>query len=120
MSDLKISANKSSSLLYLRDDKIKLSLYEFFSVNKFFEKSILSKIEKSCHKSPIHARPWGGQSDLFRYYSSRDEVLLYEFHKPPVYCPPRFDFAGGSASLELKAPCFRRYHAIDVIQEWIC
>ena len=47
MSDLNASANKSSSLLYLRDDKIKLSLYEFFSVNKFFEKSILSKIEKT-------------------------------------------------------------------------
>ena len=47
MSDLNVSANKSSSLLYLRDDKIKLSLYEFFSVNKFFEKSILSKIEKT-------------------------------------------------------------------------
>tara|TARA_B100000700_G_scaffold290816_1_gene349211 strand:- start:79 stop:549 length:471 start_codon:yes stop_codon:yes gene_type:complete len=46
MSDLNASTNKSSSLLYLRDDKIKLSLYEFFSVNKFFEKSILSKIEK--------------------------------------------------------------------------
>ena len=46
MSDLNASVNKSSSLLYLRDDKIKLSLYEFFSVNKFFEKSILSKIEK--------------------------------------------------------------------------
>jgi len=46
MSDLNASANKSSSLLYLRDDKIKLSLYEFFSVNKFFEKSILSKIEQ--------------------------------------------------------------------------
>ena len=47
MSDLNASANKSSSILYLRDDKIKLSLYEFFSVNKFFEKSILSKIEKT-------------------------------------------------------------------------
>jgi len=47
MSDLNITANKSSSLLYLRDDKIKLSLYEFFSINKFFEKSILSKIEKT-------------------------------------------------------------------------
>tara|TARA_B100000965_G_scaffold116025_1_gene95812 strand:+ start:214 stop:684 length:471 start_codon:yes stop_codon:yes gene_type:complete len=47
MSDLNLSTNKSSSLLYLRDDKIKLSLYEFFSVNKFFEKSILSKIEKT-------------------------------------------------------------------------
>ena len=47
MSDLNTAANKSSSLLYLRDDKIKLSLYEFFSVNKFFEKSILSKIEKT-------------------------------------------------------------------------
>ena len=47
MSDLNISANKSSSLLYLRDDKIKLSLYEFFSVNKIFEKSILAKIEKT-------------------------------------------------------------------------
>ena len=47
MSDLNASTNKSSSLLYLRDDKIKLSLYEFFSVNKFFEKSILSKIEKA-------------------------------------------------------------------------
>ena len=46
MSDLNASANKSSSLLYLRDDKIKLSLYEFFSVNKFFEKSILAKIEQ--------------------------------------------------------------------------
>ena len=47
MSDLNITTNKSSSLLYLRDDKIKLSLYEFFSINKFFEKSILSKIEKT-------------------------------------------------------------------------
>ena len=47
MSDLNTSTNKSSSLLYLRDDRIKLSLYEFFSVNKFFEKSILSKIEKT-------------------------------------------------------------------------
>jgi len=47
MSDLNITANKSSSLLYLREDKIKLSLYEFFSINKFFEKSILSKIEKT-------------------------------------------------------------------------
>jgi len=47
VSDLNITANKSSSLLYLRDDKIKLSLYEFFSINKFFEKSILSKIEKT-------------------------------------------------------------------------
>ena len=47
MSDLNITANKSSSLLYLRDDKIKLSLYEFFSINKFFEKSILTKIEKT-------------------------------------------------------------------------
>ena len=37
-----------------------------------------SKIEKSCHILPIVAWPWGGQSDLFRYYSSRDEVLLYE------------------------------------------
>ena len=47
MSDLNITANKSSSLLYLREDKIKLSLYKFFSINKFFEKSILSKIEKT-------------------------------------------------------------------------
>ena len=47
MSDLNISSNKSSSLLYLRDDKIKLSLYEFFSVNKIFEKSILAKIDKT-------------------------------------------------------------------------
>jgi DNA-binding MarR family transcriptional regulator len=47
VSDLNITANKSSSLLYLRDDKIKLSLYEFFSINKFFEKAILSKIEKT-------------------------------------------------------------------------
>ena len=47
MSDLNPSTNKSSSLLYLRDDKIKLSLHEFFSINKFFEKSILSKIEKT-------------------------------------------------------------------------
>ena len=47
MSDLNLNINKSSSLLYLRDDKIKLSLYEFFSINKFFEKSILSKIDKT-------------------------------------------------------------------------
>ena len=35
--------------------------------------------------------PWGGQSDLFRYYSSRDEVLLYEScttgGKPPTWFP---------------------------------
>ena len=51
-----------------------------------------SKIEKSCHILPIVAWPWGGQSDLFRYYSSRDEVLLYESlttgGKPSTWLPP--------------------------------
>ena len=37
-----------------------------------------SKIEKFGHILSIVAWPWGGQSDLFRYYSSGDEVLLYE------------------------------------------
>ena len=36
------------------------------------------KIEKNYQKLPIVAWPWGGQFDLFRYYSSRDKVLLYE------------------------------------------
>ena len=51
-----------------------------------------SKIGKSCHILPIVAWPWGGQSDLFRYYSSRDKVLLYESltagGKPSTWLPP--------------------------------
>ena len=58
----------------------------FFSLNfgidfkggTLIEVKSSSKIEKICHKSPKVALPWGGQSGLFRYYSSRDEVLLYE------------------------------------------
>jgi DNA-binding MarR family transcriptional regulator len=45
VSDLNINANKSSSLLYLRDDKIKTSLNSFFTISRIFEKSILSQIE---------------------------------------------------------------------------
>jgi len=45
MSDLNTVYNKSSSLLYLRDDKIKLSLNNFFEVHKILEKEIISQIE---------------------------------------------------------------------------
>ena len=44
----------------------------------WYKAKLLSRTKKSCHILPIVAWPWGGQSDLFRYYSSRDEVLLYE------------------------------------------
>ena len=47
MSDLNINGAKSSALLYLRDDRVKLSLNSFFTVSKIFEKSILLKIDNS-------------------------------------------------------------------------
>ena len=47
MSDLNINGAKSSALLYLRDDRIKVSLNSFFTVSKIFEKSILLKIDNS-------------------------------------------------------------------------
>ena len=45
MTDLSTVQNKSSSLLYLRDDKIKSSLNNFFEVHKILEKEIISQIE---------------------------------------------------------------------------
>ena len=45
MTDLSTVQNKSSSLLYLRDDKIKSSLNNFFEVHKILEKEIILQIE---------------------------------------------------------------------------
>ena len=45
MADLNTSSNKSLSLLYLREDKIKNSLNNFFEVHRLFEKEILSQLE---------------------------------------------------------------------------
>ena len=45
MADLNTSSNKSLSLLYLREDRIKNSLNNFFEVHRLFEKEILSQLE---------------------------------------------------------------------------
>ena len=45
MADLNTSSNKSLSLLYLREDRIKNSLHNFFEVHRLFEKEILSQLE---------------------------------------------------------------------------
>ncbi len=45
MSDLNTISNKSASLLYLREDRIKNSLNSFFEVAKILEKEILSNLD---------------------------------------------------------------------------
>ena len=45
MTDLNNSTNKSASLLYLREDRIKNSLNSFFEVSKIIEKEILLSLD---------------------------------------------------------------------------
>ena len=45
MTDLNTASNKSASLLYLREDRIKNSLNNFFEISKISEKEILSNLE---------------------------------------------------------------------------
>lgn len=45
MTDLNTAPNKSASLLYLREDRIKNSLSNFFEISKILEKEILSNLE---------------------------------------------------------------------------
>jgi DNA-binding MarR family transcriptional regulator len=45
MTDLNTAPNKSASLLYLREDRIKNSLNNFFEISKILEKEILSNLE---------------------------------------------------------------------------
>ena len=45
MTDLNTASNKSASLLYLREDRIKNSLNNFFEISKILEKEILSNLE---------------------------------------------------------------------------
>ena len=42
MTDLNTSNSKASSLLYLREDRIKISLNNFFEANRIFEKEIFN------------------------------------------------------------------------------
>lgn len=43
--DLNTSNSKASSLLYLRDDRIKISLNNFFEANRIFEKEIFNNLD---------------------------------------------------------------------------
>ncbi len=45
MADLNTSNNKVSSLLYLREDRIKISLNNFFEANRIFEKEIFNNLD---------------------------------------------------------------------------
>ena len=45
MADLNTSNSKVSSLLYLREDRIKISLNNFFEANRIFEKEIFKKTD---------------------------------------------------------------------------
>ena len=45
MADLNTSNNKASSLLYLREDRIKISLNNFFEANRIFEKEIFNNLD---------------------------------------------------------------------------
>ena len=45
MTDLNTTNNKTSSLLYLRDDRIKISLNNFFEANRIFEKEIFNNLD---------------------------------------------------------------------------
>ena len=45
MTDLNINESKASSLLYLREDKVKQVLNHFFSITKNFERIILERID---------------------------------------------------------------------------
>ena len=45
MADLNTISNKSASLLYLREDRIKNSLNSFFEVAKILEKEILASLD---------------------------------------------------------------------------
>ena len=45
VADLNTSSNKASSLLYLREDRIKISLNNFFEANRIFEKEIFNNLD---------------------------------------------------------------------------
>ncbi len=45
MADLNTTNSKASSLLYLRDDRIKISLNNFFEANRIFEKEIFNNLD---------------------------------------------------------------------------
>ena len=45
MTDLNFNESKASSLLYLREDKVKQALNNFFTVSKNFERIILERID---------------------------------------------------------------------------
>ncbi len=45
MTDLNTSNSKASTLLYLRDDRIKISLNNFFEANRIFEKEIFNNLD---------------------------------------------------------------------------
>ena len=45
MADLNTSNSKASSLLYLREDRIKISLNNFFESNRIFEKEIFNNLD---------------------------------------------------------------------------
>lgn len=45
VADLNTSNNKVSSLLYLREDRIKISLNNFFEANRIFEKEIFNNLD---------------------------------------------------------------------------
>ena len=46
VADLNTSNNKASSLLYLREDRIKISLNNFFEANRIFEKEIFNNLDE--------------------------------------------------------------------------
>ena len=45
VTDLNTSKSKASSLLYLREDRIKISLNNFFEANRIFEKEIFNNLD---------------------------------------------------------------------------
>ena len=45
VADLNTSNSKASSLLYLREDRIKISLNNFFEANRIFEKEIFNNLD---------------------------------------------------------------------------
>ena len=45
VADLNTSDSKASSLLYLREDRIKISLNNFFEANRIFEKEIFNNLD---------------------------------------------------------------------------
>ena len=53
VADLNTSNSKASSLLYLREDRIKISLNNFFEANRIFEKEIFNNLDRDewghCH-----------------------------------------------------------------------